>query len=134
MFTMTKNVVSNLLRKSSTRLYPMEVRGNFEGFRGTLENRIEDCIFCGMCQRKCPSQCISVDMKAGTWECDPYACVYCGVCVDHCPVKCLSMSKEHRKATAQKEMIHLQGTPKAKKKPVAPAPAGASEPKADSGE
>lgn len=115
MFTMTKNVVRNLLTKSSTRLYPVEVRGHFDGYRGRLDNKIEDCIFCKSCQVKCPSQCISVDNKAGIWECDPYACVYCGVCVDVCPTHCLSMSKEHRKPTAEKSIIHLQGTPKKKK-------------------
>lgn len=121
MFTMTKNVVRNLLTKSATRLYPFDVREPFEGYRGRLDNRIEECIFCKTCQVKCPSQCITVDAKAGTWECDPFACVYCAICVDHCPVHCLFMDNTHRKPSAEREMIHLQGTPKKKKAPAAKA-------------
>ena len=115
---MTKNVMKNLVSKSSTRLYPIEVRGHFEGYRGRLDNKVEDCIFCRLCQRKCPSQCITVDNKKGTWECDPWACIYCGICVDVCPSKCLSMSNEHRTPLAVKSVIHLQGTPKKKKAPA----------------
>ncbi|QLA14890.1 4Fe-4S dicluster domain-containing protein [Desulfolutivibrio sulfoxidireducens] len=123
MFTMTKNVVRNLFTKSATRLYPLEVREPFAGYRGRLDNRIEDCIFCKTCQVKCPSQCITVDPKAGTWECDPFACVYCAICVDHCPVKCLFMDNHHRTPVVEREMIHLQGTPRKKKVPVKAAPA-----------
>lgn len=125
MFTMTKNVVRNLLTKSATRLYPIDVREPFEGYRGRLDNRIEECIFCKTCQVKCPSQCITVDAKAGTWDCDPFACVYCAICVDHCPVHCLFMDNTHRKPSAEREMIHLQGTPKKKKAPAAKAAAAA---------
>lgn len=116
MFNMTKNVVANLLTKSSTRLYPFAVRGHFEGFRGTLVNNIDECIFCRTCMIKCPSQCITVDNKAGTWACDAMACVYCGVCVDVCPTSCLSMTNAHRPVAAQREEIFLQGVPKKKKK------------------
>ena len=89
---MTKNVLKNLLGKSVTRLYPVEVREPFKGFRGMLENAIDVCIFCKKCQLVCPSQCITVDLKARTWECDPFACVYCGVCVDNCPVERVAVS------------------------------------------
>jgi ech hydrogenase subunit F len=126
MFTMTKNVVRNLLTKSATRLYPVDVREPFEGYRGRLDNRIEECIFCKTCQVKCPSQCITVDAKAGTWECDPFACVYCAICVDHCPVHCLFMDNTHRKPSVDREMIHLQGTPKKKKAPAKAATAAAA--------
>ncbi|NMC50181.1 MAG: 4Fe-4S ferredoxin [Desulfovibrio sp.] len=123
MFTMTRNVVRNLLTKSATRLYPFDVREPFEGYRGRLDNRIEDCIFCKTCQVKCPSQCITVDPKAGTWECDPFACVYCSICVDHCPTKCLFMDNHHRAPSVEREMIHLQGTPRKKKAAAKAAPA-----------
>jgi ech hydrogenase subunit F len=112
---MTKNVIANLMRKSSTRLYPAEVREPFKGFRGMLENDINVCIFCKKCQLVCPSQCIKVDLKARTWECDPFACVYCGICVDHCPVASLSMRATYRPVSAEREMINLQGPPKVAK-------------------
>lgn len=121
MLFMTPNVVKNFLSKKATRMYPFEVRDPFEGYRGELINDIDNCIFCGMCSKKCPSQCITVDRKAGTWECDPYACIYCSICVDHCPTNCLSMLNMHRKPAAAKEMYALQGEPpKPKKKKAAP--------------
>jgi len=112
---MTKNVIKNLLCKSATRMYPAVTREPFAGFRGMLENAIDVCIFCKKCQLSCPSQCIKVDLKARTWECDPFACVYCGVCVDVCPVASLSMRATYRPVTAEREMIFMQGPPKAVK-------------------
>lgn len=82
MFEMTKNVLANILGKSCTRLYPFEKRELFDRVRGRLDIVGEECIFCGTCARKCPSQCIEVDVKARTWTCDPFACVYCAVCVE----------------------------------------------------
>jgi ech hydrogenase subunit F len=112
---MTKNVLANLLGKSATRLYPFETREPFAGFRGMLENDIDVCIFCKKCQLVCPSQCIKVDLKARTWTCDPFACVYCGVCVDNCPVSSLSQRATYRPVAAEREMILMQGPPKAVK-------------------
>lgn len=117
MFEMTKNVLRNLSRKSSTRLYPFVKREAFERYRGRLDINIEECIFCRTCDLRCPSQCIDVDVKARTWDCDPFACVYCAVCVEACPTHCLSMSNEHRAATGEREHMHYQGKPKAPKKP-----------------
>jgi ech hydrogenase subunit F len=65
----------------------------YENVRGNLDIKIEECIMCGMCEKKCPSQCITVNKEAKTWEVDPYACVYCGICVESCPTDCLFMDK-----------------------------------------
>ncbi|NJB68003.1 ech hydrogenase subunit F [Desulfobaculum xiamenense] len=111
MLNLTPTVLKNLFTRKATRLYPFEVRPTFEKYRGELVNNIETCIFCGMCSRKCPSQCISVDRKAGTWDLDPYACIGCGICVSNCPAKSLSMKNDHKKPVATKVMIKLQGTP-----------------------
>lgn len=116
MLFMTPNIIRNLLAGRATRNYPFEVREPFTLARGELVNEIEKCIFCGMCQRKCPSQCITVDKDTGTWECDPFACVYCGVCVDTCPVHCLSQKQLHRHVSPEREIITLKGTPPKPKK------------------
>lgn len=118
MLDMTATVVRNFLTKAHTRLYPFKVREVFDNVRGNLDNNIEECILCGMCQKKCPSQCITVDKEAKIWEVDPYACVYCGICVDHCPTNCLFMHKEYRKPAKVKEnnqMLQLKGPEKKKK-------------------
>ncbi len=119
----TPTVVKNLLKKPATRKYPFEVREPFPNFRGELVIDIDSCIFCGMCQRKCPSQCIEVDKQAGTWTCDPHACISCGYCRDHCPTKCLDMKDVHRKPMTEKITWVEQGTPPKPKKKKAAAPA-----------
>ncbi|EGJ48933.1 4Fe-4S binding protein [Desulfocurvibacter africanus] len=115
MLFFTKTALGNLLRKYSTRMYPHVVREPFKDARGELYNEIDKCIFCMKCSKVCPSQCITVDNKAATWECDPFACVYCGVCVENCPVSCLHMKPAYRKAVYDREMIHMQGELKKKK-------------------
>jgi formate hydrogenlyase subunit 6/NADH:ubiquinone oxidoreductase subunit I len=113
---MSSNVIKNFLSKSSTRLYPFEVRDPFDACRYELYNDIEECIFCGNCQRTCPSQCITVDKTSGVWDCDPFACVYCSICVEACPVHCLHQKKTHREPATERQMIHMQGTPPQPKK------------------
>lgn len=118
MLDMTATVVRNFLTKSHTRLYPFEVREAFDNVRGNLGINIEECILCGICQKKCPSQCITVDKQAKTWNVDPYACVYCAICVDACPSHCLYMDKEYRKPAKLKEnnsQLQLKGPEKKKK-------------------
>lgn len=129
----TPTVIKNLLKKPATRQYPFVVREPFPKYRGELQIAVEDCIFCGMCSRKCPSQCITVDKAAGTWQCDPHACIYCGVCVDNCPTKCLSMKDVHRAPMTGKTTWIEQGTPpKSKKKAAAKeAPSKDAAPKAE---
>ncbi|MBZ4685829.1 MAG: hypothetical protein JG774_1574 [Desulfomicrobiaceae bacterium] len=118
MFDMTRTIIENFFSKAHTRLYPLQTREPFPNVRGNLFNNIEECILCGMCQKKCPSQCITVDKDAKTWQVDPYACVYCGICVESCPVNCLYMESPHRKPTAEKimnQMVQVKGPEKKKK-------------------
>lgn len=119
-------VFKNLVTKKSTRNYPFEVRPPFPDQRGELYIEIEKCIFCGMCSKKCPSLCITVDKEKGTWVCDPFACVYCGTCEEVCPVNCLHHKETWRPVIGERIMMEHQGTPKKKKaKPKAKAEADA---------
>ena len=111
----TGRVLKNMATPPATRKYPFKVRDPFEDYRGELVNNIDECIFCGMCARKCPSQCITVTKKEGLWTCDPYACVYCGICVETCPTDCLSHEKAYRQPEVQKQELCLKGEPPKKK-------------------
>jgi ech hydrogenase subunit F len=111
MFRMTKNIFKNAAAKPATRLHPFVVREPFADARGELYNDIDKCIFCMTCARKCPSQCIEIDAKAGIWTCDPFACVYCGVCVDACPVSCLHQKDQYRAPAGAKFLLVQQGEP-----------------------
>jgi len=87
MFGMVKAILQNWAGKPATRLYPFDKRDAFENARGQLEIDIDNCIFCGICVRKCPSTCLTVEKANSKWELDPYNCVVCGVCVEACPQK-----------------------------------------------
>lgn len=116
MMFMTPQILKNLFSKSATRLYPLEQRDPFARARGDLAITVADCIFCGACARKCPSQCIAVDKTTAVWTLDPMACIGCGVCVEACPKDCLRQSTDYRRPGLQRESITRQGEIRPKKK------------------
>lgn len=120
MASMFSIISKNLARKPATRLYPTVVREPFERTRGRLFNKIEDCIYCGICQRECPADAIKVSRPDGTWELDAFRCITCNQCVLKCPKKCLWITNE-RRSSGEKKFIHLN------KPEEAPVAAAASE-------
>ncbi|MGE4552232.1 MAG: 4Fe-4S binding protein [Desulfovibrionaceae bacterium] len=112
----------------ATRPYPANPRPPFPGARGDIDNHIPTCIFCGLCARRCPTQCIEVDRKAGVWSHDPFLCIYCGACVEVCPTGSLQQYEQRRPVTTARHRTTLTGAPPAarrkaaapKKEPPAP--------------
>lgn len=52
---------------------------------GKVTVDISKCILCGLCSRKCPQECITVDRTGEkTWSIDRDKCVQCGACIDAC--------------------------------------------------
>ena len=86
---------SNLFKPPATSQYPFKPRKVYEADRGKVINNIDNCIFCGMCMRNCPSDAITVDRNARTWKINRFACVQCKECVTNCPKKCLTMDTEY---------------------------------------
>jgi len=105
---MIKNIFKNFVSKSATRAYPIETRPGFKDARGELTNKISQCTLCGICAKKCPSQCITVSRKAEIWEVNPFSCVYCGICVEACPKNCLIHYAEHKKPARIKTNLVLR--------------------------
>lgn len=85
----TSFALKNLFSKPATSNYPFEPATYPERSRGHIEIDIDDCIMCGMCQRKCPSGAITVDRATKTWSIERMGCVQCENCVAGCPKKCL---------------------------------------------
>lgn len=107
-FVYAGHMLANLFRKPVTTKFPLEAPQYPENDRGKVCNNIDDCIFCGMCQRSCPAGAITVDRTTKTWKINPYACVQCGSCVDNCPKKCLEMQNVYTPAAQEKEDLVLQ--------------------------
>ena len=96
----TRSVLKNLFSKPATRAYPEVKRVYPERTRGHVAIELETCIFCGMCQRKCPTGAISVDRNEKRWSIERFSCIQCSCCVENCPKKCLKMETSYPEPSA----------------------------------
>jgi ech hydrogenase subunit F len=108
-------VLTNISRKPATRLYPFVIRTPFEEFKGRILFNPENCILCGICQKKCPPDALTVTKGDKTWELNVFRCIMCTECVNACPKECITISNERAK-TGAKEFIkvNVPYTPKEK--------------------
>ncbi len=97
--------------------YPYETLKMPERFRGHIqliadEEGNPNCIVCMMCQRACPSGCISLAGKKEEGQkkkvltkyiLDFTTCSLCGSCVESCNFNALEFSKEYNLASTRKE-------------------------------
>jgi len=120
MFDFLGNVLKNVVSKPATRMYPYEKRPAMKGTRGSLgEININTCIFCSICEKRCPSNAITVNKVERSWELNRLKCVVCNACVEACPKDCLKMDEAHLPGIFTRERVKRFGPPK----PAAPAKA-----------
>jgi ech hydrogenase subunit F len=108
-FSMTKTVVQNLLAGPATRAYPFVTRPSYPNTRGHVEITIEKCIFCGICQKRCPTQAIVVDRATRKWTINRFACTACGNCIDNCPKDCLANGNKYTAPAVKKSQDTFTG-------------------------
>ena len=99
--SMSKTLFKNLFHGPYTTMYPIKPKENFDRTRGSIGIVIEDCIFCGMCDRRCPTGAIKVKKADASWSIERFKCIQCNCCVEVCPKKCLNM--EHNYTTPSQE-------------------------------
>ena len=98
--------------------YPHETLPMTPRFRGHIELVKDEetgetkCIVCGMCQKACPSNCITVngEKREGVkgkvlteYTLDFTKCSLCGLCVESCPTAAITFSKDYNLAGVSKE-------------------------------
>ena len=98
-----KTAIKNMLTTPPTREYPRYKKQFIKGARGHVIFDETDCIYCGLCMRKCPADAISVARAEKTWSITRAMCVQCANCVDACPKACLSMGPEYTPVMTEKE-------------------------------
>ncbi len=91
----SKVVLKNLVTGPVTERYPFVPKVYPQGARGSVNIDIDKCIFCGLCQRKCPTSAILVAKESKSWEIDRLRCISCNYCVEVCPKKCLALDTKY---------------------------------------
>ncbi|WP_103640937.1 NADH-quinone oxidoreductase subunit NuoI [Campylobacter concisus] len=102
-----------LFSKSHTLKYPMqkmELNARYRGIHKLLkfvESENERCIGCGLCEKICVSNCISMKTllgedgrkKVASYSINLSRCVYCGFCADVCPELAIVCGQEYEVAS-----------------------------------
>lgn len=116
-FKMGKTIMSSLFKKPATLMYPVIPREWQERTRGHIDVDMEQCIHCGICQKKCPTNAITVDRAKKSWTIARMQCIQCSCCVEYCPKKCLINSNTYT-TPSTKKVVDTYVTPAQDPKPV----------------
>jgi len=95
--TLLRDVMTSLLHRPITVLYPAERRAVPAALRGALTWTPDKCTGCGLCVKDCPSnaiELITLDKAAKRFVIRYHVdrCAFCAQCVQNCRFKCLEMS------------------------------------------
>ena len=88
-------VLRNLVSRPATRMYPAEPVALPKGERGRVVYDMSKCIFCGLCEKRCPNDAIAMDKEHKRQSVSRAKCMACGVCVESCPVDAIEMRPEY---------------------------------------
>lgn len=110
---MMGNIVKNFCSRPVTRPHPFAVREPYRGTRGRIEFSAHNCVFCGECERACPTDAIFLDTRweeaqasEPTWYrvFDPCGCILCGACVEACAYDALTLDGRYEAPAAAKKL------------------------------
>lgn len=94
-FEMSKLALKWVFSKPVTTRYPFEPRLAIAGSRGRLVFTKDNCVYCTVCAKKCPTGALVVDRPHKKWTIDRLLCISCGYCVEACPKKSLELTTGH---------------------------------------
>lgn len=111
--------LKHFFRRPVTLQYPEEKRPVPSRFRGRPAlvfnpDGLPRCVACGLCEKICPSLCITVVPKTGSdgvralaeYTLDLNRCSFCGLCVEACPIVAIEMSHEYEMAArSRRELV-----------------------------
>lgn len=114
-FKMGKVLMRSLFGKPATLMYPVAPAKVTDATRGHMTIIIENCIYCGLCEKKCPTNAITVDREARTWSIQRMKCIQCNACATACKKDALLMDPAYTSPSAEKITDLFQGPPKEEK-------------------
>ncbi len=97
----------------------IDITPNYRGHVDLILDSEKDgsrCIACGICERSCPSECLTIKGKKlegkkkkspVLFELDFTKCSLCGTCVENCPTNALEYSNEYNLAAFSREAFHF---------------------------
>ena len=100
---MGKLALKSALRRPATRPYPFAPRRIIPGSRGLLVFTKDNCVYCSVCRKKCPTSAIGVNRNQKKWAIDRLRCISCGYCAEVCPKGCLELSTAMGPPTVTKD-------------------------------
>jgi ech hydrogenase subunit F len=103
-FEMSRLVLKWALAKPPTTRYPFEPRRELAGSRGSLIFTRDNCVYCTVCAKKCPTDALVVNRALKKWAIDRLRCIACGYCVEACPKKSLALTTSHAAPTVTKDL------------------------------
>jgi len=102
-FAMSKLALKWARTKPPTSRYPFEPRRALPGSRGRLIFTRDNCVYCTVCAKKCPTGAILVHRPSKKWAIDRLQCITCGYCVEACPKQCLQLGTAHGEPAVTKD-------------------------------
>ena len=107
--SMWRSALRNLVSKPATRLYPSVPADLAPDTRGRVVYDMDKCIFCGLCERRCPTNAIKMDKAEKTQTVSRARCIACKVCVENCPTDAIEMIPEYAPPATAPE-LHVYST------------------------
>jgi len=101
-------VFKHAFKKRVTLEYPEVMPFLNEKFRGKHVFDVHKCKACGICQKVCPANAITLTKKGNAIEMysiDYNKCIFCGNCCYYCGFKAITMSTEFELASVNKQSL-----------------------------
>jgi ech hydrogenase subunit F len=70
----------------------------------------DNCVYCTVCAKKCPTGALKVDRAQKKFILDRLRCISCASCVEICPKDSLSLSTSHGLAATSRDNEVLGGS------------------------